>query len=201
MPRGSRAGGGACRPVGPRVFIACVPVLSLLPGPSGSPWPPLLSVPARVQTASGDGLICPKDVFASTALAQQCRHNFFPLPAEPPFLAKQESSSCAVGPQGVAPAVASGLSIAIEAARTQGRWPETAKRRKIMATIGTFKKTGTEYTGEIFTLSLQAKGVRLVPTSGASGENAPTHRVLVGRGPRSAPPGRRPRTRAANTWA
>ena len=50
-----------------------------------------------------------------------------------------------------------------------------------MATIGTFKKTGTEYTGEIFTLSLQAKGVRLVPTSGASGENAPTHRVLVGR--------------------
>ena len=29
-----------------------------------------------------------------------------------------------------------------------------------MATIGTFKKTGTEYTGEIFTLSLQAKGGR-----------------------------------------
>ena len=50
-----------------------------------------------------------------------------------------------------------------------------------MATIGTFKKTGTEYTGEIFTLSLQAKGVRLVPSSGASGENAPSHRVLVGR--------------------
>ena len=50
-----------------------------------------------------------------------------------------------------------------------------------MATIGTFKKTGTEYTGEIFTLSLQAKGVRLVPSSSASGENAPSHRVLVGR--------------------
>jgi uncharacterized protein (DUF736 family) len=32
-----------------------------------------------------------------------------------------------------------------------------------MATIGTFKKTGNDYTGEIFTLSLQAKGVRLVP--------------------------------------
>ena len=30
-----------------------------------------------------------------------------------------------------------------------------------MATIGTFKKTGTEYTGEIFTLSLQAKGCLL----------------------------------------
>ena len=50
-----------------------------------------------------------------------------------------------------------------------------------MATIGTFKKTGTEYTGEIFTLTLQATGVRPVPTSGASGETAPTHRVLVGR--------------------
>ncbi len=50
-----------------------------------------------------------------------------------------------------------------------------------MATIGTFKKTGTEYTGEIFTLSLQAKGVRLVPDLRASGENAPSHRVLVGR--------------------
>ena len=37
-----------------------------------------------------------------------------------------------------------------------------------MATIGTFKKTGTEYTGEIFTLSLQAKGVRLVPDLRAS---------------------------------
>ena len=50
-----------------------------------------------------------------------------------------------------------------------------------MATIGTFKKTGTDYTGEIFTLSLQAKGVRIVPSSGSSGENAPSHRVLVGR--------------------
>ena len=50
-----------------------------------------------------------------------------------------------------------------------------------MATIGTFKKTGTEYTGEIFTLSLQAKGVRLVPDLRASGENAPSHRILVGR--------------------
>ena len=30
-----------------------------------------------------------------------------------------------------------------------------------MATIGTFKKTGNDYTGEIFTLSLQAKGVRM----------------------------------------
>ena len=50
-----------------------------------------------------------------------------------------------------------------------------------MATIGTFKKTGNEYTGEIVTLSVQAKGVRIVPDLRASGENAPSHRILVGR--------------------
>ncbi len=51
-----------------------------------------------------------------------------------------------------------------------------------MATIGTFKKTGTnEFTGDIVTLSVQAKGVRIVPDLRATGENAPSHRVLVGR--------------------
>jgi uncharacterized protein (DUF736 family) len=51
-----------------------------------------------------------------------------------------------------------------------------------MATIGTFKKTGSnEFTGEIVTLSLQAKGVRIVADARATGENAPSHRVLVGR--------------------
>ena len=51
-----------------------------------------------------------------------------------------------------------------------------------MATIGTFKKTGNnEYTGEIVTLSVQAKGVRIVPETRATGENAPSHRVFVGR--------------------
>lgn len=50
-----------------------------------------------------------------------------------------------------------------------------------MATIGTFKKAGNEFTGEIVTLSVQAKGVRIVPDQRATGENAPSHRVLVGR--------------------
>ena len=51
-----------------------------------------------------------------------------------------------------------------------------------MATIGTFKKSGNnEFTGEIVTLSVQAKGVRIVPETRATGENAPSHRVLVGR--------------------
>jgi uncharacterized protein (DUF736 family) len=51
-----------------------------------------------------------------------------------------------------------------------------------MATIGTFKKTGTnEFTGEIVALSLQAKNVRLVRETSRSGENAPSHRVYIGR--------------------
>jgi uncharacterized protein (DUF736 family) len=51
-----------------------------------------------------------------------------------------------------------------------------------MATIGTFKKTGNnDFTGEIVTLSLQARNVRIVPETNRSGENAPSHRVYVGR--------------------
>lgn len=50
-----------------------------------------------------------------------------------------------------------------------------------MANIGTFRKSGNDYTGEIVTLSLQARNVRLVPETRASSENAPSHRVYVGR--------------------
>ena len=51
-----------------------------------------------------------------------------------------------------------------------------------MATIGTFKKTGSnEFTGEIVTLSVQAKNVRIVPETTRSGDNSPSHRVYCGR--------------------
>ncbi|KRQ17162.1 MULTISPECIES: DUF736 domain-containing protein [Bradyrhizobium] len=51
-----------------------------------------------------------------------------------------------------------------------------------MATIGTFKKTeSNEFTGQIVTLSVQAKNVRIVPETNRSGENSPSHRVYVGR--------------------
>jgi uncharacterized protein (DUF736 family) len=51
-----------------------------------------------------------------------------------------------------------------------------------MATIGTFKKTvNNEFTGEIVTLSVQARGVRITPEARPAGENAPSHRVFVGR--------------------
>jgi uncharacterized protein (DUF736 family) len=71
------------------------------------------------------------------------------------------------------------LSIAIEAAVVAGS--KTAKRRKHMANIGSFKKVGNEYQGEIVTLAVQAKGVRIVPEADRANDNAPSHRVFVGR--------------------
>ena len=50
-----------------------------------------------------------------------------------------------------------------------------------MATIGSFKKVGNDFQGEIITLSLQAKGVRIVAESNPSNDKAPSHRVFVGR--------------------
>ena len=50
-----------------------------------------------------------------------------------------------------------------------------------MATIGTFKKSGNGYTGDITTLSVQAKGVRIAAEENRSNDNAPTHRVFVGK--------------------
>jgi uncharacterized protein (DUF736 family) len=51
-----------------------------------------------------------------------------------------------------------------------------------MATIGTFKKVGNEFQGDIVTLAVQAKGVRIVPAdNNRSNENAPSHRIFVGR--------------------
>ena len=50
-----------------------------------------------------------------------------------------------------------------------------------MANIGTFTKTEQGFTGELVTLSLKAKNVRLVEEAASSNENAPTHRAFVGR--------------------
>jgi len=50
-----------------------------------------------------------------------------------------------------------------------------------MANIGSFKKVGNEFQGEIVTLSVQTKGVRIVPEASRSGDNTPSHRVYVRR--------------------
>ncbi len=50
-----------------------------------------------------------------------------------------------------------------------------------MATIGSFKKVGNEFQGEIVTLSVQARNVRIVPETNRSADNAPSNRIFVGR--------------------
>ena len=50
-----------------------------------------------------------------------------------------------------------------------------------MATIGSFKKVGNELQGEIVTLSVQTKGVRIVPENNRASDNTPSHRIFVGR--------------------
>jgi uncharacterized protein (DUF736 family) len=82
------------------------------------------------------------------------------------------------GPQAGASSIASGLQIAIEAAVVAG---SKQPRRSDMANIGSFKKSGSEFQGEIVTLSVQTKNVRIVPETSRANDNAPSHRVYVGR--------------------
>jgi len=48
-----------------------------------------------------------------------------------------------------------------------------------MAKIGSFKKVSGELRGQIMTLAIQAKSVRIVADENASG-NAPSHRAYIG---------------------
>ena len=50
-----------------------------------------------------------------------------------------------------------------------------------MATIGTFKKSGQEFTGEIVTLRSRPRTSASSPRPLAPAANAPSHRVYVGR--------------------
>src|SRR6202012_846611 len=82
------------------------------------------------------------------------------------------------GPRAGASSIVPGSSIAIEVAGVAGS--KTA-RRSDMDNIGSYKKVGSDFQGEIVTLSLQTKGVRIVPETNRSNDNAPSHRVYVGR--------------------
>ncbi len=100
-----------------------------------------------------------------------------PIPREP-RKSHRRHPPLRSGPKTGASSIAFGLQIAIEAAMVAGLEPQ---RRSDMASIGTFKKSGNEYQGEIVTLSVQTKGVRIVPETNRASENAPSHRVYVGR--------------------
>ena len=50
-----------------------------------------------------------------------------------------------------------------------------------MANIGNFTRTANGFKGEIVTMSVQQKNVRIIAESDQTNENAPSHRVFVGR--------------------
>ena len=50
-----------------------------------------------------------------------------------------------------------------------------------MAGIGSFKKADGEFQGETVTLNVQTGNVRVVPETNWVNDNAPSHRVYVGR--------------------
>jgi uncharacterized protein (DUF736 family) len=107
---------------------------------------------------------------------------FFPWPPAIPRGSQESPAAailrCAPARGAGASSIASGLQIAIEAAVVAGL---KQPRRSEMANIGSFKKSGSEFQGEIVTLSVQTKNVRIVPEANRANDNAPSHRVFVGR--------------------
>ena len=107
---------------------------------------------------------------------------FFPWPPAIPRGSQESPAAailrCAPASELVRRRSPSGLQIAIEAAVVAG---SKQPRRSDMANIGSFKKSGSEFQGEIVTLSVQTKNVRIVPEANRANDNAPSHRVFVGR--------------------
>jgi uncharacterized protein (DUF736 family) len=128
------------------------------------------------------GLIWPKDGCASIACAATADGSTFfpwasPIPREA-TKSHRRHPPLRCGPRAGASSIASGPQIAIETAVVAGL--KTA-RRSDMANIGSFKKSGQEYQGEIVTLSVQTKNVRIVPETNRANDNAPSHRIYFGR--------------------
>jgi uncharacterized protein (DUF736 family) len=72
-----------------------------------------------------------------------------------------------------------GSLLAFDAHRGRNRAVRQQKKGQQMARIGSFKKVSGEYRGQIITLSVQSKSVRITPEDSPNG-NAPSHRVFVG---------------------
>jgi uncharacterized protein (DUF736 family) len=98
-----------------------------------------------------------------------------------PFRAEQEScgppSSALLRPLRGAPPVVSGLTMAIEATVVAARY-KPGDRTMI---IGSFKKVGEGYEGEIVTLTQKIRGIRFVPEANRASDNVPNFRVQIGK--------------------
>jgi len=128
-----------------------------------------------------DGVIWPKDGCASIASAAMAARDFLPLGFAHSSRAKKVAplpSSAALWPED-----GCGGDHLRPADRHRDRDGRGLgqPRRVDMANIGTFKKSGDDFQGEIVTLSLQSRGVRIVPETNRVSDNAPSHRVYVSR--------------------
>src|SRR5579885_1338573 len=142
----------------------------------------ILSVRSSAPCGLFDGLIWPQAGFASIACAAMAPVDFLPLGCA--HSSRNKKVSRPPSSAALRPARRCGVDRLRPADRHRGRNGAGSKqtsRRTIMATIGTFKKSGNEFVGQIVTLSVQAKNVRIVPEANRSGENAPSHRVFAGR--------------------
>src|SRR5258708_11467000 len=138
-----------------------------------------------------DGVISPQDGKASIALPQWRRRAFLPVGLPP---RKRGDPGCAHSSRAkkVSPPPSSAVlrpcGCVVDRLRPSdrhrgrdGRGLEQPRRSE-MATIGSFKKSSSnEFQGEIVTLSVQAKGVRIVPETSRTSDNAPSHRVFAGK--------------------
>jgi uncharacterized protein (DUF736 family) len=131
---------------------------------------------------ASDGVIWPKDGCASIAYAATAAVRLS-SPGLRPFLARAKKVSPPPSSAALRPADGCVVDRLRPEDRHRGRDGRglEQQRRSDMASIGTFKKSGQEFQGEIVTLSVQARGVRFVPETNRVSENAPSHRVYVGR--------------------
>src|SRR5271165_1979027 len=175
--------GGACPICAPRLLLSHLEGrASCARQPTPARSSPVHAV-RRAATRPLNGLIWPKDGWHLDRLSRNGGGaTFFPWPPAIPRGSQETRAAailrCASARGAGASSIASGLQIAIEAAVVAG---SKQPRRSDMANIGSFKKSGSEFQGEIVTLSVQTKNVRIVPESNRANDNAPSHRVYVGR--------------------
>jgi uncharacterized protein (DUF736 family) len=50
-----------------------------------------------------------------------------------------------------------------------------------MSLIGSFKRSGSDFIGDIFTLTVTVQNVRIVKEDAPAGDTSPTHRIFSGR--------------------
>ena len=105
------------------------------------------------------------------------------FPGLRPFLARQESLPAAIVRCAAAQTGAASIAFVFQIAH-RGRGGRGTRKRQgevTWLTSALSRNPARNSIGEIVTLSLQTKGVRIVPDTDRTNDNAPSHRIYVGR--------------------